>query len=143
MSLSAGPRSSRESSFDVSGAYGWISFAALMMFLLGGFHVILGLVALLDDGQFEAPDSKLVVSADYTAWGWVHLLGGINVILAAAALFTGKLWARIVGVVAAAVSAVVCIAFLSAFPIWATIMIAMDIVIIYAITVHGGEMKET
>src|SRR5262245_32639791 len=143
MFLTAGPRSSRESSFDVSGGYGWVAFAALMMFLLGGFHVILGLVALLDDGQFEAPDSRLVVSADYTAWGWVHLLGGIIVMLAAAALFTGKLWARIVGVVAAAVSAVVCIAFLSAFPIWATIMIAMDIVIIYAITVHGGEMKET
>ena len=142
MSLTAGPHSSRESSFDMPGAYGWIAFAALMMFLLGGFHAILGLIALLDDQTFEATDSELTVSVDYTAWGWVHLIGGIIVILAAAALFTGKLWARIVGVVAAAVSAIVCIAFLSAFPIFATIMIAMGIVIIYAITVHGAEMKE-
>jgi hypothetical protein len=143
MSLTAGPRSSRESTFDVPGAYGWIGFATVILFLLGCFHAIQGLVALVDDQKFLIADSGLVVSVDYTVWGWVHLVGGIIVVFASLALFTGRLWARIVGVVAAFASAIVNIAFLSAYPIWSTIMIAMDILIIWAITVHGAEMKET
>ena len=140
MSLTPGPRSSRESTFDVPGAYGWIAFASLILVMLGSFHAIQGLVALFDDQKFLVADSGLAVSVDYTAWGWVHLIGGIIVVLAGAALFTGRMWARIVGVVAAMASAIVCIAFLSAYPIWSTIMIAMDILIIWAITVHGAEM---
>ncbi|MGH3117030.1 MAG: DUF7144 family membrane protein [Nocardioidaceae bacterium] len=142
MSLTAGPRSSRESTFDVPGAYGWIGFATVMLILLGCFHAIQGLVAMLDDKTFLVPDSGLVVSVDYTVWGWVHLVGGIIVVFAGAALFTGRMWARIVGVLAAMASAIVNIAFLPAYPIIAATMIAFDILIIWAITVHGAEMKE-
>ncbi len=142
MSLTAGPRSSRESSFDVPGAYGWIGFASLILVLLGCFHAIQGLVALFDDEKYAVADSGLIVSVDYTAWGWVHLIGGIIVAAAGVALFSGRLWARIIGVVAAFASAIVNISFLSAYPIWSTIMIAMDILVIWAITVHGAEMKE-
>jgi hypothetical protein len=102
---------------DVSGAYGWIGFATVMLFLLGCFHAIQGLVALIDDEKFLVADSGLVVSVDYTVWGWVHMVGGIIVVFAALALFTGRLWARIVGVVAAMASATVNIAFLSAYPL--------------------------
>jgi hypothetical protein len=87
-------------------------------------------------------DSGLLVSVDYTAWGWVHLIGGIIMALAGISLFAGRMWARIVGVLAAMVSAIVNIAFLSAYPIWSAIMIALDILIIWAITVHGAEMKQ-
>ena len=134
--------STRPSSYvEPSGWVGWIAFAAVMMILLGCFHAIQGLVALLDDQKFLVTDSGLLVSVDYTAWGWVHLIGGIIVVLAGIALFAGKMWARVVGVIAAAVSAIVNIAFLPAYPIWSAIMIAVDILIIWAITVHGEEMK--
>ena len=53
------------------------------------------------------------------------------------------MWARIVGVLAAMASAIVNIAFLSAYPAWSAIMIAVDILIIWALTVHGAEMKQT
>jgi hypothetical protein len=136
--------STRPSSYaEPSGWVGWIVFAAFMMVLLGCFHAIQGLVALFDDQKFLVADSGLVVSVDYTAWGWVHLIGGIILALAGVALFAGRMWARIVGVVAALASAIVNIAFLQAYTIWSTIMIALDILIIWAITVHGAEMKET
>ena len=136
--------STRASSYsEPSGWVGWIVFAAFMMVMLGCFHAIQGLVALFDDQKFLVSDSGLVVSVDYTAWGWVHLIGGIIVALAGIALFAGRMWARIVGVLAALASAIVNIAFLSAYPIWSAIMIALDILIIWAITVHGSEMKET
>jgi hypothetical protein len=134
-----GTRASRAE--QPTGWVGWIAFAAVMMILLGCFHAIQGLVALFDDQKFLVTDSGLIVSVDYTAWGWVHLIGGIVVALAGISLFAGRMWARIVGVLAAMVSAIVNISFLSAYPIWSAIMIALDVLIIWAITVHGSEMK--
>jgi hypothetical protein len=143
MSEYGGPGATRAAGYEQpSGWVGWISFAAFMLILLGCFHAIQGLVALFDDQKFLVADSGLVVSVDYTAWGWVHLIGGIIVVLAGVALFTGRLWARTVGVLAAFASAIVSIGFLPAYPVCAAIMIAMDIIVIWAITVHGAEMKE-
>jgi hypothetical protein len=144
MSHYGGPGSTRASGIEQpSGWVGWIMFAAIMMVMLGCFHAIQGLVALFDDQKFLVTDSQLVVSVDYTAWGWVHLIGGIILALAGASLFAGMMWARIVGVLAALCSAIVNVAFLAAYPIWSAVMIAVDILIIWALTVHGAEMKET
>jgi hypothetical protein len=144
MSEYGGPGATRAAGYEQpSGWVGWISFAAFMLILLGCFHAIQGLVALFDDQKFLVADSGLVVSVDYTAWGWVHLIGGIILALAGISLLAGRMWARVVGVIAASVSAIVNIAFLQAYPIWSAIMIAVDVLIIWAITVHGAEMKET
>ena len=143
MSQYGGPGSTRASGIEApSGWVGWIAFAAVMMILLGFFHAIQGLVALLDDKTFLIADSGLTVSVSYTTWGWVHLIGGIIIVLAGISLFAGRMWARIVGVILAFVSAIANIAFLSAYPIWSAIMIVLDILIIWALTVHGSEMKQ-
>jgi hypothetical protein len=126
---------------EPTGWTGWISFASFMLILLGCFHAIQGLVALFDDQKFVAVSDDLIVSVDYTAWGWLHLIGGVILALAGVSLFAGRMWARIVGVLAASVSAIANLVFLPAFPIWAAIMIAVDLLIIWAITVHGAEMK--
>ncbi len=120
------------------GWYGWVVFAATMLILLGIFHAIAGLVALFDDDYFLVTSSGLVVSADYTAWGWIHLLLGAVLALTGAALFNGATWARVVAVVVACISALTNISFLSAYPVWGVIMITVDILVIYAVTVHGG-----
>ena len=135
--------STQAASYDEpTGWVGWIMFAAFMMMLLGVFHAIQGLVALFADEKFRVADSDLFVSVDYTTWGWVHLIGGIIVAVAGFSLFTGWLLARIVGVIVVAASAIVNSAFLAAYPIWSAIMIAVDILIIWALTVHGAEMKK-
>jgi hypothetical protein len=56
-------------------------------------------------------------------------------------VMAGQLWARLIGILLALVSAVVNIAFLAANPVWSTILIAVDILVIYALTVHGKETK--
>jgi hypothetical protein len=113
-----------------------------MMTILGTFHVIDGLVAIFKDEYFLVGKSGLVVNVDYTVWGWVHLLGGIIIIAAGVAVFSGQVWARSIGVLMAVISAVINIAFLSAYPIWSTIMITLDILVIWALTVHGGELRD-
>ena len=126
---------------DQTGWVGWIVFAAVMMVLLGTFHAIQGLVALLKDEYFLVGQSGLVLSVDYTTWGWVHLIGGLIIAGAGLALFAGRTWARVVGVLVAMLSAVVNVAFLSAFPVWSALMIMLDVLVIWAITVHGSELK--
>jgi hypothetical protein len=141
--ISSGQPTHSSSSYveQPTGWTGWVSFAAIMMVMLGFFHGIQGLVALFDDQKFLVSDSGLVVSVDYTGWGWAHLIGGVIMVLAGISLFAGRMWARVVVVVVALASAVVNISFLAAYPIWSAIMIALDIIIIWAVTVHGSEMK--
>jgi len=120
---------------------GWVAFAGFMMILLGTFQAIEGLVAVFDDGFYLVRPGGLVVNVDYNVWGWVHLLLGVVVVLSGLGVLVGNLLARIVGVVLAVVSAVLNLAFISAYPVWSAIIIAVDVVVIYALTVHGREMR--
>jgi hypothetical protein len=126
----------------MTGWVGWIAFAGVMMAMLGMFHIIDGLIAIFQDEYFLVGENGLTVKVDYTAWGWVHLIAGVVVLGAGIALFAGQMWARVLGVIVAVVSAVLNIGFLAAYPIWSTIMIAVDILVIWALTVHGAEMRD-
>ncbi len=120
---------------------GWIAFGAIMLIMMGTFQAIAGLVALFDDGYYVVTKDQLLVNVDYNAWGWVHLAIGAIAIATAVGLLAGSMWARIVGIGIAVVSAVVNLAFLAAYPVWALTLITLDVVVIYAIAVHGAEMK--
>jgi hypothetical protein len=134
-------RAEREPEPEPTGWVGWIAFAATMMIMLGIFHAFQGLIALFQSGYYLVGRNGLTVHADFTAWGWTHLILGLVVVGAGIGLLSGQMWARIVGVAVALLSAVVNIAFLSAYPIWSTMMIAFDVLVIWALTVHGSEMK--
>jgi hypothetical protein len=118
---------------------GVMAFAALMMMLLGSLHVISGFVALFEEDHFAVGKSGLIVSVDYTAWGVVHLGIGILMMTAGWALFYRRTWARVVTVVAAFVSVLYNWAFLPAYPAWYALMIGLDVLVIWAVTVHGDE----
>lgn len=124
-----------------SGWTGWIVFAGVMMLMMGAFHAIQGLVALFQDTYYLVGSEGLIVQVDYTTWGWVHLILGAVVVLAGIALLAGQMWARVVAVILAFGSALVNIAFLGAYPLWSLMMIAVDVLVIWAVTVHGKEMK--
>jgi hypothetical protein len=120
---------------------GWVYFAGIMMIMLGVFQAMAGLVALFNDSYYLVGKSGLVVSADYTAWGWVHLLLGVVAVLAGFAVMAGRIWGRTIGIVMAVVSAIVNMAFVAAYPVWALLIITVDVIVIYALAVHGGEAK--
>lgn len=124
-----------------TGWVGWIAFAGIMLVLLGSFHIIEGLVGLFRDQVFLVGAGGLVVSMDYTAWGWTHIIGGAFAVLVGVCLLAGQTWARVVAVIVAVISALINVAFLPAYPIWSVLMIAIDILVIWAITVHGSEIK--
>ena len=121
---------------ESTAAMGWIAFAACMMIMVGVFHVIAGLSGIIGDTAYVRTPNY-VFAFDSTTWGWIHLLGGVLVALAGAALFRGALWARTVGVILALGSAVGTFAFLPSSPIWAMAILAVDVAIIWALTAHG------
>src|SRR5207247_359916 len=116
-------------------------FAAFMMIMLGVFHAIEGLVAIFNDGYYLVGKSGLIVHADYTAWGWTHLILGGVIAFAGVSLFAGRMSGRIVAVVGALVRSVGDVGFLAAYPVWSAIMITLDVLVIWAVIVHGREMR--
>ena len=128
---------------DPTGWTGWVVFASFMMFLLGAFQAIQGLVALFDDGFYLVTPGDLVVDVNYNVWGTAHLILGILLILSGAGVLTGNLAARTVGVILAGLSALANLIFIEAYPIWSLIIITIDVLVIYALTVHGRELRNS
>lgn len=121
---------------------GWVLFAGCMMIILGTFQVITGLAALFDDGYYVVTSNDLLISVDYTGWGWAHLVVGVLILAAGFGVLAGQSWARLVGVVLAGLSAMINLGFLAAFPVWSVVMIALDVIVIYALSMHGSEVRD-
>jgi hypothetical protein len=120
---------------------GLVVFAGVMLLMLGAFQVIEGIVALIRDDYYLVTRNGLVLTFDYTAWGWIHLIIGVIAVLTGIGVFLGRMWARVLGIIIAGLSALANMAFLPAYPIWSTIVIAFDVLVIYALARHGGEIR--
>jgi hypothetical protein len=117
-------------------------FFAGIMLITGGFvNVIEGIVALAKDDYYLVRPSGLVVGLDYTAWGWTLLLFGALLLFAGYGVMVGQTWARVTGVIIAVLNIVLNMIFMPAYPVWAIIVITVDALVIYALAVHGREVK--
>ena len=133
---------SGRSVFAEEGISGWAWFTGVLMGLAGLFQMIAGMVALAGPGYHEVPSRDLVIDFSYTTWGWVHLVIGIVAVVTGGGLAFGVTAARVLGIALAGLSALVNLVFIPAAPFAATLIIALDVFLIYAITVHGGEPKQ-
>lgn len=122
-------------------AVGWTAFAGVMMILMGGWWIVAGLVAIVDD-QFFVATEEYIFQFDTTAWGWIHLILGIVVLFAGFGLFTGAVWARTVGVVLAAFAALAAFAWMPYYPVWGILFVAASVAVIWALTAHGRDITE-
>jgi hypothetical protein len=121
---------------------GWIIFAGLMLALLGIFQLVAGFVAVVDENYFEQTGAApLFLAVDQQTWGWLQLFLGAVAILIAAGLLYGNVVARVAGMGLVLVAAIWNLLAIGAYPIWSTIMISLNVVILYAIAVHGREMR--
>jgi hypothetical protein len=119
---------------------GWVYFASVMMILAGGLEIIAGLVALLKD-DFYVVAQRTLIAFNFTTWGWIHLIVGVLLVSAGVAVLAGSLWARVIAVFLAVSSLLANLAFLNAYPIWSITAIVINALVIYALTIHGNELK--
>ncbi|MFB9565395.1 DUF7144 family membrane protein [Saccharopolyspora hordei] len=117
---------------------GWLAFAGSMLGLLGVFNVITGLTALLRPGYFLVDTSRLL-AFDYTAWGVIWLVLGVLQLVAGAGAVLGRGWARFIGIDLAALCAIGHLVFLTAFPLWSVLVIALSVLVIYGLVVRSPE----
>jgi hypothetical protein len=126
---------------DHGGAWAtWVAFAGIMMITLGIFDVLGGVAALFSDDYFAVTKDGLLVS-NYKAVGAIHLAFGVLLVGVGWALLQLKEWARVVAVVLVVANAAVHVAFLNAQPIWGLIMVAIDVLVVYALTVRWADVQ--
>ena len=129
---------------EVTGWVGWGWFAAIVVLIAGVFDAIYGLIAVLAPGSayFVAVEGDLALF-NLQGWGWWHIITGVLLILTAIALFAGATWARVVAVILVGLNAIGQLFLLPVQPWWSLIVLTLDILVIYALTVHGRELKVT
>lgn len=120
---------------------GWVAFAGFLLVIRGILEGISGLTALLKNSYYAVTEESLVVF-DYTTWGWLHMLGGLFLLWVGVSLLNGANWARLIAIALASVALIGNLLFITAFPLWSIFAIVIDIIIIYALTVHGDEVPE-
>ena len=124
-----------------TGWTGWITFAAIMMIIGGSLNLLYGIIAAVND-DWVVFTNRGDVYLDLTEWGWTHIIVGSIVLLSGIGLFSGNILARTVAVVAASVSLLVNFFFIPVYPLWALTVVTLDILVIWAVTAHGREMRE-
>lgn len=113
-------------------AAGWTALAAVLMIVGGAMAIFQGIAAI-------AEDDVIVVTRNYsyemsvTGWGWIHLILGALILLAGIALFGGAVWARTIGVILAGLGMIANFLWLPSYPVWAIVLIAIDIFVIWAL----------
>jgi hypothetical protein len=106
--------------------------AAWIMITVGAFQIVAGLAGLMKD-NFYGRIQNYVFDFDVTAWGWIHLLIGVVVVLTGGFILRGARWARTVGIVLAALSAVSNFLFLPYYPISSVLIVALDVAVIQSL----------
>lgn len=124
-----------------TGWTGWVAFAGVMMIVGGALAAFQGLVAVAND-TWVVWTNTAAVTVSMTQWGWIHLAIGAVAVLAGIGVFTGNVAARAVGVAVAGISLLANFMFIPAYPIWALSIMAIDVLVIWALVAHGGEMRD-
>ena len=125
-----------------TGWVGWGIFAAVILLVSGLFTGIQAIAALIGPNDYFVVTEESLLLLNVNGWGWWNLVVAILLLLTSFALFAGQTWARVVAIILCVVSAVGQLMLLPAQPWWSVIIIAVDILVIYALTAHGRELKE-
>lgn len=132
--MATSARSMSSSYADSIEGGGWITFAGIMLVLVGTFNIIDGIAAIANSSYL----ANQLLFANMHAWGWFFLIFGVIQLCAGFAIFTGAGWAAVVGVLTAFFNAVAQLSWARVYPVWAIAAIVIDGLVIYALVVYGG-----
>ncbi len=119
-------------------ASGLVTFGGIMLLTMGFLQFLQGLSAVFKD-QLYVAGPKYLYRFDLTAWGWAHVIVGVIAIVIGVTLLLGKSFGLYAGLAIAGLSALTNFTFLPYYPLWAIVLIAFDVAIIWAISVLLGQ----
>lgn len=115
---------------------GWVTFAAILLGLAGAMNVVHGLVA-VSKSKFFTHDAVFVFG-NLNTWGWIVMIYGVLLIIAAGSLRGGAEWARWFGIIAASLNIILQMAFMQAYPLWSLTVFFVDLLVIFALAAFAG-----
>ncbi len=119
--------------------HGWIVFSAVVLGVAGIMRILDSIWAFRYHGTLPQNLENAIYGTSLKTYGWIYLIVGIVLILAALAVVTGSQIARWVGIVAGAVAAITAVGWLPYFPGWAILYVALGVLVIYGLTAYGGK----
>jgi len=121
---------------------GWVVglslFAGILMIITGLVNAMEGVVALARN-EVYAVTPRYIFAFDLTTWGWIQIILGIIVLAAGVGVITGQLWGRVVGITIAVLTMLANFAFLPYYPIWSMLIIALNVIVIWALCVYDRD----
>jgi uncharacterized membrane protein HdeD (DUF308 family) len=120
-----------KSAYEIEGKP-WVVFAGIMILIVGVMNVIYGIAA-IDKSTFFIQDAKYVVFSDLNTWGWFLLVVGVIQLIAAFGIWSRRGWGRWIGIISASGNAILQLLFISAFPLAALALFAVDVAVIYGL----------
>jgi hypothetical protein len=118
----------------------WITFAALVLALLGCLNGFQGLLAMFDEGYFVAQGKQLAL-VNYDAWGAILILWGILLLIVAGGLNGRREWARWTAAAVVMLDVILQVGFLPSSPLLSVTLITLDVIVLYALTARWQEAK--
>ena len=121
---------------------GWIGFAGILMLIIGSIDFFQGLIALFEDEYFVVTGAGFLV-VDLTGWGWIMMIWGVLLVIAGLGLAAAQSWARWFAIIVVSLNFLAQLGFLgnSQTPIWSLTVIALNIIVLYALTARWTESK--
>jgi len=119
-------------------ATGLTLFAGVILATVGVFQFFQGLAAIIK-GSFYVVAPNNIYEFSTSGWGWIHLILGIVLAVTGFFILTGQAWARVIGIAVAALSALSNFLFIPYYPIWALVLIALDVAVIWALTTYNPQ----
>jgi len=116
--------------------YGLVLFASILLVVIACFNLIYGIAAIANSHVFTT--HAHYVFGNLKTWGWITLIIGILQLLAALGVLAGNQVARWFAVVVLGLNAIDQMFFISAYPFWSIIIIAMDVVALYGLCAYGS-----
>jgi hypothetical protein len=123
------------------GMAGVVRFAGVMLLTLGAFQTMEGLSTLLHEQAYLVSPDGMLIELDPIVWGWSHLILGLLAAADGWGVLRGLMWARVAGVLITAFAALAHFTLLAAAPLWCSILICVELVVIYALCAHGSEVR--
>lgn len=120
---------------------GWVVFSGVVITLAATANLIFGITVLAKD-EWIVLTPEALIRFDLTTVGIIFLIFAAFQFFVAMGVFNGDLWARILGIIGASLNLLAQMSFMSIYPAWSWLLIIIDGLVIYGLSVHGDEVAE-
>jgi hypothetical protein len=117
---------------------GWVTFAGVIAAIVGIWHVLSGIAAVAEDDQTERL-AEVLYGVDITVWGWFWIITGALQIGAAWLILARHPLGQIAGVIWATISASLAVFMIFVAPIWALVVVGLDVMVIWVLLTYSEE----